>query len=83
MITEFEQIVEFCYNCKEELFVVRFLNGESYTISVSNLPKKLQTKKPQWEHATLSTDKKSILVTAGNDMRQIAAHIIHARGVQL
>ncbi len=77
---EYARIIEYCYHEKHERFVIRFLDGSSYALKVSDLPKKLQTKKPKWEEATLSEDHASLIVFAGNDERQIPAHIIHARG---
>lgn len=80
---EFERIVEFCFIEKEQRFVVRFLDGSSYSLPISDLPKKLQTKKSEWNESTLSDDRDSILVKAGKDIHQIPAHIIHARGTIL
>lgn len=79
-LKEFEQIVEFSFNVKTECFVVRFLDGSSYAITTSDLPKKMQTKKPAWGDATLSHDKSSILVQAGDELRLIQSHIIHSKG---
>lgn len=79
-MVEYQSICEFSFNKKLEQFVVRFLSGESYVLSVCNLPKKLQTKKPKWEEAYLSDSQEAILVLAGNDVREIPAHIIHSRG---
>ncbi len=77
---EYERIVEYSYHPKGGIFVIRFLDGSSYTLNILDLPKKLQTKKPQWEEAVLSEDRTSLMVTAGSDVRQIPSHIIHARG---
>lgn len=77
---EYERIVEFSFNPKEEKFVIRFLDGSSYSLCVTDLPKKMQTKKPKWEEAILSDDKVSILVSVGNEARVIPSHMIHARG---
>jgi hypothetical protein len=77
---EYELIKEYCYHEKQSSFVVRFLDGSSYTIKISDLPKKLQTKKPIWTETSLSTAKTSLVVRAGNDYREIPSHIIHARG---
>lgn len=77
---EFERIVEYSFNPKSDNFVVRFLDGSSYTLSISDLPKKLQTKKPAWEEAGLNDDHSALLVTAGKDVRVIPSHVIHARG---
>ena len=82
-LQEFAHIVEFSYQSKTEQFVVRFLNNNSYTLKTSDLPKKLQTRKPKWEEAIKSPDGSSILVQAGEDWRQIPFHIIHSRGKQI
>lgn len=80
---EFAQIVEFCFIPKEQHFVIRFLDNNSYVLKVADLPKKMLTKKPQWEDAAISPERDSILVQAGGDLRVIPFHIIHARGKQL
>ena len=79
-MTEYERIVEYSFNPKQETFVIRFLSGESYALEVSELPKKMLTKKPDWENSYLSNEKDSIIFPAGKDLRMIAAHVIHARG---
>lgn len=79
-MAEYQSICEFSYNKKLEQFVIRFLSGESYVLPVSDLPKKLQSKKPKWEEAYISDSRESIMVLAGNDLREIEAHIIHSRG---
>lgn len=80
---EYERIVEFSFHPKDERFVVRFLDGSSYLLNVSDLPKKLQTKKPAWEEAVLSDDKSSLLVVSGSGLKEVPSHIIHARGTVL
>ena len=77
---EFEKIVEYSYHPKYKRFVIRFLDGSSYALKTADLPKKLQTKKPQWEETALSADRSCLLVVAGSDVRQIPSHIIHSRG---
>lgn len=77
---EYERIVEFSFNPKEERFVIRFLDGSSYSLGITDLPKKMQTKKPKWEDAALSDDRVAIMVNVGNEVRIIPSHMIHARG---
>lgn len=79
-IQEFERVVEYSYNEKSACFVVRFLDGSSYLLAIADLPKKMQTKKPEWEEAVLNEDKTAIIVQAGDDLRQIPSHVIHSRG---
>ena len=79
-LQEFERIVEFSYNAKSACFVVRFLDGSSYTLKTENLPKKMQTKKPAWVDAVLNEDKSGLIVKAGEGFRFIASHVIHSRG---
>ena len=79
-MTEYERIVEYSFNKKQETFVVRFLSGESYALNITNLPKKMLTKKPDWENSYLSDNQDSIIFPAGKDLRMIAAHVIHSRG---
>lgn len=82
-LKEYEQIVEHSFNPKQECFVVRFLDGSSYVLKISDLPKKLITNSPDWPTATLSKERTSILVNTHKDIKVIAAHIIHARGKSL
>jgi hypothetical protein len=77
---EFERIVEYCYQSKEEQFVIRFLDNTSYILRVADLPKKMQTRKPKWEEATLNADQNGIIVQAGEEFREIPSHIVHSRG---
>lgn len=77
---EYQHIVEFCYLPKTQQFVVRFLDGSSYALKTDDLPKKMQTKKPDWENSYLAPDKASIMFQAGKDVRQILPHIIHSKG---
>lgn len=82
-IKEYEQIVEHSFNPKQECFVVRFLDGSSYVLKISDLPRKITTNSPNWQTATLSEDRTSILVNTNKDIKVIAAHIIHSRGKSL
>lgn len=79
-IQEFERIVEFSFQKKEEQFVIRFLNNASYVLKVADLPKKMLTKKPQWEEAELSHNNSALLVQAGKEFRVIPSHVIHSKG---
>ena len=79
-LQEFERIVEFSYNTKSCCFVVRFLDGSSYILKTENLPKKMQTKKPEWKEGVLNEDKSGLMVKAGEDFKLIASHVIHSRG---
>lgn len=79
-MNEYEVIVEFSFNSKQNSYVVRFLSGDSYVIKTTDLPKKLQTKRPQWDKAALHRDKTSLVVKAGREKRQILSHVIHSRG---
>ena len=83
MPAEYERIVEFSFNAKSERFVVRFLDGNSYTLDVVNLPKKMQTKKPEWETAYLSGDKSALVIRAGKEIREIPAFMIHSKGKEV
>lgn len=80
MSDEFTRIVEYSFIPKQDTFVIRFLSGESYVLNTADLPKKLQTKKPDWENTVLSDDKNAIVFQAGKDYRQIPFHTIHSRG---
>jgi hypothetical protein len=77
---EYEIIVEFSFNSKQDSYVVRFLSGESYVLKTTDLPKKLRTRSPEWDKAVLSTTKSALIVKAGNEIRELPAHIIHSRG---
>ena len=80
---EFEKIVEFSFLPKYSKFVVRFLDGRNYTLETEKLPKKMQTKKPDWENAYLSGNKTSIQFRAGNEIREIPSHVIHSKGSEM
>lgn len=82
-LEEFELIVEFSFLIKQSKFVVRFLDGSSYVLNVADLPKKMQTKKPDWENASLSPARNSLIVIVGDEIREILSHIIHSRGREL
>lgn len=77
---EYECIVEFSFNPRQQRFVVRFLDGKSYLLDIADLPKKMQTKKPEWENAYLSGDRTSIIVHANKEPREIPAFMIHSKG---
>ena len=85
MPQEYEHIVEFSFIPKQEKFVVRFLDGKSYSLEVSALPKKMQTKKPAWEEAYLSGERDAIVMIAGNgkEVREIPAFMIHSKGKEV
>lgn len=79
-MNEYEVIVEFSFNSKQDSFVVRFLSGDSYVLRTVDLPKKMQTKSPEWDKAVLSKDHTALIVKAKSDERQILSHMIHSRG---
>lgn len=85
MAAEYESIVEFSFNPKQEKFVVRFLDGKSYALEVTALPKKMQTKKPDWENAYLSGSRDAIVIIAANnkEVREIPAFVIHSKGKEV
>ena len=80
VIKEYERIVEYSYHPKHERFVIRFLDGTSYVLNIVDLPKKLQTRKPDWKNTHLSSEKSCIIVAVGDGFREIPAHLIHSRG---
>jgi len=82
-LEEISQIVEFSFNSKLDQFVIRFLNNNTYILKIEDLPKKLQTRKPDWENAVLSPSKGSLIVEAGKELRQVPFHTIHSRGKQI
>ena len=79
-IAEYERIVEFCYIERHKRFVVRFLDGSSCILNVTDLPKKLQTRKPDWPNTKLSLDRSALIVEVGDSLREIPSHVIHAKG---
>ena len=83
MPQEYECIVEFSFNPKQERFVFRFLDGKSYSLDVDELPKKMQTKKPDWPNAYLSGLKTGLVVQAGQEIREIPAFMIHSKGKEV
>lgn len=85
MPQEYEHIVEFSFNPKQKKFVVRFLDGKGYSLEISALPKKIQTKKPDWGNAYLSGSHDAIITVTGNgsELREIPAFTIHAKGKEI
>lgn len=77
---EYETIVEFSFNAKQEQFVIRFLDGSSYMLKIADLPKKMQTKKPPWKEATLSPNRNSLVVKMEKEIREVLSHMIHSKG---
>jgi len=82
-LREYAFIVEFSYDPKAEQFVIRFLDNNSYVLKVTDLPKKLQTRKPDWATAQLSGARDGLVVQAGKGSKCIPFNIIHARGTTL
>jgi hypothetical protein len=82
-LREFAYIVEFSFHPKDEVFVVRFLDNNSYVLKISDLPKKLVTHKPMWKAAELTEDHSALIVPVKGERRLIPFHIIHSRGKQL
>jgi len=85
MSQDYEHIVEFSFNLRQKKFVVRFLDGKSYSLEVSSLPKKMQSKKPTWEESYLSGSKDAIVTSANNgkEVREIPSFVIHAKGKEV
>ncbi|MHA2279523.1 MAG: hypothetical protein ACXAC5_01340 [Promethearchaeota archaeon] len=83
MPQEYECIVEFSFNPKQERFVVRFLDGKSYALDIIDLPKKMQTKKPAWEDTYLAGNKSALVIEAGKEIREIPAFMIHSKGKEV
>lgn len=83
-LQESEQIVEFSYNPQHEQIVARFLNGDSFLVKITSLPKKLQSKHPNWDRMQLFIDRSRLLVTANNsELREIPSKLIRQRGSQI
>jgi hypothetical protein len=81
-IREYETIVEYSYNERQDAFVIRFLDGSSYCLKILDLPKKMQTKKPIWSKTILSPSRSTLFVPMekGKEIREIPSHIIHSHG---
>ena len=79
-IREYTYITEYSFDIKNEHFVVRFLDGTSYILKISDLPAKLQTHKPKWEHAILSDDHSCLIVKAGKSFKNIPFNIVYSKG---
>ena len=82
-LREYAFIVEYSYDPKSEQFVIRFLDNNSYVLKVADLPKKLQTRKPDWETAQLSNERDGLIVQAGKESKCIPFNVIHSRGTLL
>ena len=80
---EYEQIVEFSFNEKESNFVIRFLDGRNYVLSVSDLPQELKSPKVEWSKSFLSKKKDEIQTRLGRKIKRIPYHMIHSKGIEL
>jgi len=81
---EYAFIVEFSYHVKDEKFVVKFLDNNSYILRLSDLPKNMLTKKPNWELTTISKDHSRLLIPIGKKKeRSIPFNIIHSKGIAI
>jgi hypothetical protein len=76
---EFHTIVEFSYNDKKSLFIIRFLDGTCLNVPTQHLPKKYQ-KKIEWEKAELSKNKNSLIIHIKNKRTEIPAYILYSSG---
>ncbi len=79
-INEYERIVEYSFQVKSRQFVIRFLSGAIYTLKINDLPKRLHSKKIDWESACFSPNHTSLIVQAGKEIREIPSHMVYARG---
>lgn len=77
---EYEKVVEFSFIAKQNKFVVRFLNGDSYALSICNLPPNLQ-QKVNWEETFLDKDKTTLVVKNKRSFIKIPSYIVHAKGI--
>lgn len=76
---EFHSIVEFSYNDKKKLFIVRFLDGTCLNIPIEHLPTKYQ-KSAEWGKAELSKNKNSLLIPTKKKRMELPAHILYSSG---
>jgi len=82
-IREYQHITEHCFLSKNRRVVAHFLDGSCFYINIDDLPKDLQAKKLDWANSVLSDDKKEILVSDGQGLRSLPAHLFHAKGKEL
>jgi hypothetical protein len=59
-------IVEFSYDRKEMHYTARFLDGTTLTLSVADLPQRINTIKHDWADAIISDDKTCLLIPRQN-----------------
>lgn len=77
---ECDQIIEFSFNSKQKSFVIRFLDGSSYLLKISDLPRRLIGNSPDWNSARADQSKTALLVNTSKEVRVINAKTIHNRG---
>lgn len=76
-------IVEYSFNPKSSCFVVRFLDGSSFVLKTSNLPKKVQFNKHlDWESTQLLPSKNGLFVPINSQTGGISIehNIIRTKG---
>jgi len=84
VIKEFQHIVEYSFISKPPSIVARFLEGNTYSLAISDLPQNLKAKKISWDECYLSEDNKALCVKVGKkDIREIPAYMFHARGREI
>lgn len=82
-VKEYEKIVEFSYNEKQDCFVIRFLDGSLYVLKTENLPQKIKKNKPDWTATYLKNNQSGLIVVSGKEKREIEPYVIHTRGLPL
>ena len=80
---EFHTIVEFSFNPKKKLFVVRFKNGTILKVPIEHLPTEYQSKKIKWDQAEINKDSTALKVQLGRKKLEIPAYILYSSGKTL
>jgi len=77
---EFHTIVEFSFNSKKELFVVRFKDGTILKVPINHLPSEFRLKKITWEQTELNENATALKISAGRKKLEIPAFVLYSSG---
>lgn len=77
---EFHSIVEFSYNERKSIFIIRFLNGTCLRVPVENLPPKYRLKNADWEGAEKTKSNDGLIVFKGKKKITLPAYVLYSSG---
>ena len=84
VFTDNDRITEFSFNAKNNQFVVRFINSETYVLNIKKLPKNILTKNPDFSNCFLNPKQNIIVFQAGTDIiRGISSIVVKTLGKEV